>query len=69
MFSTIPDQYMDGDRDSPGYRPDPLGQDTNQGRPSLGRPGKDNEIEYLMTLINSLNWLMVEKNLHESKYT
>lgn len=34
------DQYLDGDRDNPGYRPDPLGQDTNFGRPSLGRPGK-----------------------------
>ena len=27
-----------GDRDA--YRPDPLGQDTNYGRPSLGRQGK-----------------------------
>lgn len=37
---TVPtDQYLDSDRDTPGYRPDPLGQDTNFGRPSLGRPG------------------------------
>lgn len=44
------DQYLDGDRDSPGYRPDPLGQDTNFGRPSLGRPGK------LMTNLILLLW-------------
>lgn len=31
---------MEGDRDNPSYRPDPVGQDTNYGRPFLGRPGK-----------------------------
>ncbi|XP_048508388.1 uncharacterized protein LOC105687681 isoform X2 [Athalia rosae] len=39
-YENLMHQYMDGDRDGPGvYRPDTQGQDTNQGRPSLGRPG------------------------------
>ncbi|XP_063987532.1 uncharacterized protein LOC135167849 isoform X2 [Diachasmimorpha longicaudata] len=38
-YENLMHQYLDGDRDNPSYRPDPVGQDTNVGRPLLGRPG------------------------------
>ncbi|XP_070514918.1 uncharacterized protein Nompa isoform X3 [Cardiocondyla obscurior] len=44
-YENLMHQYLDGDRDGPGYRPDPLGQDTNFGRPSLGRPGHPDDYD------------------------
>ncbi|XP_033229864.1 uncharacterized protein LOC117181378 isoform X2 [Belonocnema kinseyi] len=37
-YENLMHQYLDGERDGASHRPDPLGQDTNFGRPSLGRP-------------------------------
>ncbi|XP_046597619.1 uncharacterized protein LOC107217352 isoform X1 [Neodiprion lecontei] len=45
-YENLMHQYMDGDRDVPGYRPDPVGQDTNQGRPTVGRPGYPDDAAY-----------------------
>ncbi|XP_011504229.1 PREDICTED: uncharacterized protein LOC105367274 [Ceratosolen solmsi marchali] len=37
-YENLMHQYIDNEG-GPGYRPDPLGQDTKHGRPFLGRPG------------------------------
>lgn len=40
LCKMLVDQYLAAESDVSSHRPDPLGQDTNYDRHSLGRPGK-----------------------------
>ncbi|XP_044584045.1 uncharacterized protein LOC123264688 isoform X1 [Cotesia glomerata] len=44
-YENLMHQYLDGDRDNPMYRPDPVGQGTNFEKPSLGRPGHPDDYD------------------------